>query len=57
VIGRVRSASCVAHGVGDKDGFERLVREAYERHHRPDGLQVWAMRTVAIGWVAHPPAG
>jgi hypothetical protein len=43
--------------VGDKDGFERLVREAYERHCRPDGLHVWAMRTVAIGWVAHPPAG
>jgi SAM-dependent methyltransferase len=57
VIGRVRSASYVAHGMGDRDGFEREVRAAYERHRRPDGMLVWAMRTVAIGWVARPAAG
>ena len=57
VIGRVRSASYVAHGMGDKDGFERQVRAAYERHRQPDGMLVWAMRTIAIGWVARPAAG
>lgn len=56
VIGRVRSASYVAHGVADRVGLERAVREAYERHRRADGTLVWAMRTVVIAWAGSPPA-
>lgn len=50
VIGRVRSASYVIHGVADRSAFERRVREAYERHARADGKLVWAMNAVAIAW-------
>lgn len=50
VLGRVSSASYVAHGVADRPGFDRQLRELFERHARPDGALVWAMRTVAIAW-------
>ncbi|HKE19918.1 MAG TPA: class I SAM-dependent methyltransferase [Kofleriaceae bacterium] len=56
VIGRVRSASYVAHGVADKGGFERAVREAHERHRSGEGKVLWAMRTVVIAWTGSPPA-
>ncbi|HKA90640.1 MAG TPA: methyltransferase domain-containing protein [Haliangiales bacterium] len=52
VLGRARSASYVAHGVADLAGFERELRAAYERHARPDGTLVWALRTVAAAWPA-----
>ncbi|HYU16400.1 MAG TPA: methyltransferase domain-containing protein [Candidatus Acidoferrum sp.] len=50
VLGRVRSASYVAHGVDDLAGFERGLRRLYERHARPDGTLEWAMETVTIAW-------
>jgi ubiquinone/menaquinone biosynthesis C-methylase UbiE len=50
VIGRVRSASYVIHGVADMPLFERLLRAVHDRHARPDGTIAWSMRTVAIAW-------
>jgi SAM-dependent methyltransferase len=52
VLGRIRSASYVAHGVADVPALERALREAYDRHARPDGTLVWALRTVAVAWPA-----
>jgi len=50
VLGRVRSASYVRHGIGDLPGFERDVREAFGRHAGPDQRLFWRMSAVAIAW-------
>jgi ubiquinone/menaquinone biosynthesis C-methylase UbiE len=50
VLGRAHSASYVMHGIPDLPAFERALRQAYERHARPDGTLVWSMRTIAIAW-------
>jgi ubiquinone/menaquinone biosynthesis C-methylase UbiE len=55
MLGRVRSASYVAHGVSDMAGFEAELRRLYERHRVPDGTVPWIMRTLAIAWVASGP--
>lgn len=50
VIGRVRSASYVVHGVADREGFEREVRAGYEATRGDDGMVEWRMRTVVVAW-------
>jgi len=50
VIGRARSASYVAHGVGDPAGFERGLREIFDRLAAPDGTIGWTMRTIGLAW-------
>jgi ubiquinone/menaquinone biosynthesis C-methylase UbiE len=56
MLGRVRSASYVAHGVSDVAGFEAELRRLYERHRGPDGTVPWTMRTLAIAWPSPPHA-
>jgi SAM-dependent methyltransferase len=42
-FGRVRSDSCVAHGVADRAGFEAALGRAFDGHAR-DGLVPWTLR-------------
>lgn len=44
-LGRVRSASYVAHGVDDREGFERDLGRLFDAHAR-GGRVPWALRTV-----------
>jgi len=46
-LGRVRSASYVAHGVADRRGFEREVLRLFDAHAR-EGRAAWPLRTEGV---------
>jgi SAM-dependent methyltransferase len=49
VLGRVRSASYVVHGVADRPAFESELRGLYDRY-AIDGDLTWHLRLVAVAW-------
>jgi SAM-dependent methyltransferase len=49
-FGRVHSASYVAHGIADREGFERELAGLFDAHVGGDGSIEFASRTVAIAW-------
>jgi SAM-dependent methyltransferase len=49
LFGRAHSASYVAHGVADRDGFDRGLSDLFDAH-QVAGVVEFAYRTLVIGW-------
>ena len=49
VFGRAHSSSYVAHGVADREGFDRALGELFEAHHAA-GVVEFAYRSLVIAW-------
>jgi SAM-dependent methyltransferase len=49
LFGRAHSASYVAHGVADREGFDRALSELFDAH-QVAGVVEFAYRTLVIGW-------
>lgn len=55
LFGRAHSSSYVAHGVEDREAFDRALAELFDRHEQ-DGCVEFRYRTMAIGWfISAPP--
>jgi ubiquinone/menaquinone biosynthesis C-methylase UbiE len=49
VFGRAHSSSYVAHGVADREGFDRALAELFDAHHTA-GVVEFAYRALVIAW-------
>ena len=49
LFGRAHSSSYVAHGVADRQGFDRALSELFDAHQAA-GVVQFAYRTLAIAW-------
>jgi SAM-dependent methyltransferase len=54
VFGRAHSSSYVAHGVADRDGFDRALAELFDAHHQA-GVVEFAYRTLVVAWQPAAP--
>ena len=55
LFGRAHSSSYVAHGVADRDGFDRALGALFDEH-RAAGVVEFAYRTLVIAWQLGPVA-
>jgi SAM-dependent methyltransferase len=53
LFGRAHSASYVAHGVADREGFDRALGELFDAH-QAGGEVEFAYRTVVLAWQFEP---
>jgi SAM-dependent methyltransferase len=49
LFGRAHSSSYVAHGVADREGFDRALSELFDAH-QVAGVVQFAYRTLVLGW-------
>lgn len=56
LFGRAHSSSYVAHGVADREGFDRALGALFDEH-RVAGVVEFAYRTLVIAWQPGPVAG
>jgi SAM-dependent methyltransferase len=56
VYGRAHSSSYVAHGVADREGFDRALGELFDAHQAAGAVE-FAYRSLAIAWQPAPAGG